>query len=228
MSNNIDTIKSKTVSNILDSIRKKIILQEYKPESMLTETELAKEFNSSRGTIREALKELSSEGLLVTLSNGRRRVVGISVKFIDDLYSMRKLLECRAVEEILKKENVGFSALAAAVDDFQKVNNDSEEGFSHERALVNSNFHRTLIEMADNIPLMKCWVTIEPLIDALANINSVHLETKNHQVDYIDTHKEIFRLLISKDSSIVDYISYHVEAAKNDTLIGLGKNGVFK
>jgi len=223
--NKNSSAKTSTVAQVLNSIRNKIILQEYKAGSSLTEIQLSNEYNASRGTIREAMRQLTNEGLIITLSNGRRQVVGITEKFIHDLYSLRKLLECKAVKEIIEMKNVGFSVLASVVEDFQRIETASEEELRIERPAINSKFHRVLFEMTDNIPLLQCWITIEPIIDALAMLNSVNLDSKNHQEDYIDTHVKILELLIANDPAIVEYIVYHVDSALRDTLAGYKKFG---
>ena len=61
--------------SIVDAIRSKIFNHEIKPGQRIVELELAKEFHTSRGPIREALRQLENEGIIVYTRN-----VGCSVK----------------------------------------------------------------------------------------------------------------------------------------------------
>ena len=55
--------------SIVDIIRKRIINRELQPGQKIVEQELAKEFQTSRAPIREALRELENEG---SASSGRK------------------------------------------------------------------------------------------------------------------------------------------------------------
>ena len=61
--------------SIVDAIRSKIFNHEIKSGQRIVELELAKEFHTSRGPIREALRQLENEGIIVYTRN-----VGCSVK----------------------------------------------------------------------------------------------------------------------------------------------------
>ena len=50
--------------NVVEAIRDKIINQELKPGERIVEMELAEEFKTSRGPVREALRQLEHEGLI--------------------------------------------------------------------------------------------------------------------------------------------------------------------
>ena len=63
--------------SIVDIIRKRIINRELQPGQKIVEQELAKEFQTSRAPIREALRELENEGLVEYVRNA-----GCSVKEI--------------------------------------------------------------------------------------------------------------------------------------------------
>jgi len=50
--------------NVVEAIRDKIINQELKPGERIVEMDLAEEFKTSRGPVREALRQLEHEGLI--------------------------------------------------------------------------------------------------------------------------------------------------------------------
>lgn len=114
--NSID--RTATVANVVDAIRNKIILQEYPAGQKLTELALSAEYKISRGSVRTALQVMENEGLIATLPNGRKLVVGITEKFVTDLYETRGMLECEAARLILAQERVDYTGLAEIVNLF--------------------------------------------------------------------------------------------------------------
>lgn len=61
------------------------------------ETRLAEELGVSRTPIREAIRQLELEGLVVSIPNRGVFVQGISKQDIDDIYTIRHLIEGQAV-----------------------------------------------------------------------------------------------------------------------------------
>ena len=91
--------------SIVDAIRSKIFNHEIKSGQRIVELELAKEFHTSRGPIREALRQLENEGIIVYTRN-----VGCSVKELSfqdsyEVYLLRTNYEvisvrfCREIPE---------------------------------------------------------------------------------------------------------------------------------
>ena len=206
--NSID--RTATVANVVDAIRNKIILQEYPAGQKLTELALSAEYKISRGSVRTALQVMENEGLIATLPNGRKLVVGITEKFVTDLYETRGMLECEA----------------ARLNLFNELESSPDEVIIASRSTHNERFHRILLEMSRNRPLLQCWNTLEPLITAFTNFNSQVLGAKTHKNFYINTHDKILEMLIAKDPAVIEYLSYHTKvAARNDTLQGLRRMG---
>ena len=55
--------------SVADAIRGKIMENRFTPGKRIVEQELADEFQTSRGPIREALRQLESEGMVVYVRN---------------------------------------------------------------------------------------------------------------------------------------------------------------
>jgi DNA-binding GntR family transcriptional regulator len=85
------------VTAIRDRLRDAILSAELSPATVATQIELAEQFGVSRTPLREALRMLELEGLIVREPNGRSRVAPMSVDAIEDLCVMRISLEAAAV-----------------------------------------------------------------------------------------------------------------------------------
>ncbi|MDW8403828.1 GntR family transcriptional regulator [Chloroflexus sp.] len=82
-----------------DMLRQAIITNKLPPQTRLLEEHLARELNISRTPLREALKALENEGFVQRLLSGGYQVAPLSVKELDNLYSIRLVLEGLAARQ---------------------------------------------------------------------------------------------------------------------------------
>jgi len=78
---------------VYESLRHAVIHGQLSPGSRLNQTELARKLDVSERTVREALTQLVSEGLVSREPYKEFRVVGLSVAEIEEIFHMRALLE---------------------------------------------------------------------------------------------------------------------------------------
>src|SRR6476620_3365951 len=84
----------------LSALRTAITSGEHEPGRHLVETELSEMLQISRGTLREALRQLEQEGLLSAGPRGRLSVRHLDAKEIRDIYSVRAALESLAARTL--------------------------------------------------------------------------------------------------------------------------------
>lgn len=207
----------------LTSIRDSIVMQHFRHGDMLIEAVLAEDIKVSRGSIRTAFQALEKEGLISTLPNGRKTVVGIDEKFIVDLYETRTLLEKAAARTCMGNTNIDFSRIAMALPLFYTLQTAEENIIFQKRAEANTLFHRAFFEAADNRSLLQCWETIEPILFSLAKFNYVTLGSQTDDDVLVQTHTTLLEMLLKKDKSILSEIQAHNEVAKIESLEGLEK-----
>jgi DNA-binding GntR family transcriptional regulator len=97
-----------------DEIKKGILDSRYAPNSLLSENQLAEELSISRTPIREALRDLSSGGLVRILPQRGIVVSDLSVQDIVEVYQLREQLEGfatrLAAERMAPEDRIGFEA----------------------------------------------------------------------------------------------------------------------
>lgn len=116
--------KSTFRQHIAERLRAAILAGELPPGSALVETTLATQFAVSRGPLREAMRELIEEGLLVTVPYTGTHVISLTVNDIHEIYSMRIALERFAFEQAWERRGDTFAPelrrrnalLTAAID----------------------------------------------------------------------------------------------------------------
>ena len=81
-----------------DRIRSAIVESRYAPGQRLIEQKIAEEFDLSRTPVREAIRRLEAEGLVVTERNRGAMVRTVAPNEVRDLYELRTRLESYAAE----------------------------------------------------------------------------------------------------------------------------------
>ena len=80
---------------VFSQLENEILNGKYQPGDSLIETKLSDELGVSRTPIREAIRQLELEGLVQAIPNKGAVVKGISPKDIEDIYTIRMLIEDR-------------------------------------------------------------------------------------------------------------------------------------
>jgi DNA-binding GntR family transcriptional regulator len=103
---------------VLDYLRQAIISGRLVPGARLVERELIEMMDVSRTVIREALRQLESEGLVATIANKGPVVRDLSANEARDLYAIREVLVGLAARLFVLNAKPGdIEVLKAALDD---------------------------------------------------------------------------------------------------------------
>jgi DNA-binding GntR family transcriptional regulator len=73
-------------------IRAKIVHGEYKSGQILKETQVSKDWNVSRTPVRDALRTLEQQQLLVRLSSGSYQVAELTIEYVGHFYDTVRIL----------------------------------------------------------------------------------------------------------------------------------------
>src|SRR3989338_6473985 len=96
---NLKVSKNRTLrESIADSVRESIMRGQLKPGLKISEPALATQFGISRTPVREAIRQLDSEGFLTVLPRRGARVASMSEKDIREFYDVKAVLESHAAE----------------------------------------------------------------------------------------------------------------------------------
>lgn len=153
---------------VADRIRNQIIAGELRPGSRLVETDLATRFGTSRGPIREALRELEREGIIITTPR-RGTVVGSMTKQdLEEVYSVREALELLALREASRKaDDATLQAMKVHLD---RIDQAIESGDTTEVIKADLEFHRAILRAAQNQRLTAAWEQLSSPIALLIRI----------------------------------------------------------
>jgi DNA-binding GntR family transcriptional regulator len=165
----------------LSALRTAITSGELEPGRHLVETELSDMLQISRGTLREALRQLEQEGLLSAGPRGRLSVRHLDSKEIRDIFAVRAALESLAVRTLceLPDRATVIASLRSAVDAMAAA----AEASLEERIESDLEFHRTLCRLTGNETLLHSWESLEGSIRMSIMFAGIERAVKNMSVD---------------------------------------------
>jgi DNA-binding GntR family transcriptional regulator len=142
-------------------LRQFILDGELEPGARLQEVELAAQLGVSRTPVREALRTLSSQGLVDLLPNRGARVVRWSVEDLEELYDLRVMLENHAVKRAASR--ITPAAIELLTDLCEQMEDRARHGTKHDLlglSELNSRFHRCIVDAADSPRLATMLATV--------------------------------------------------------------------
>jgi DNA-binding GntR family transcriptional regulator len=165
----------------LSALRTAITSGELEPGRHLVETELSDMLQISRGTLREALRQLEQEGLLSAGPRGRLSVRHLDGKEIRDIFAVRAALESLAVRSLCELPDRAsvIASLRSAVDAMAAA----AEASLEQRIESDLEFHRTLCRLTGNETLLHSWESLEGSIRMSIMFAGLERAVKNMSVD---------------------------------------------
>jgi DNA-binding GntR family transcriptional regulator len=135
-------------------LRSAVTSGEIAPGTRLVETELSAAMGISRGTLREALRQLEYEGLLEVGERGRLTVRTLTRTEVLDMFGVRAALEGLAASIVSARPDRAdlVARLHHALDALDAVS-----GSIGDMVEVDLAFHRLLCELTGNATLVRTW-----------------------------------------------------------------------
>jgi DNA-binding GntR family transcriptional regulator len=180
----------------LEQIKKAIFCGELKPGDRVVETELADAMGISRFPIREAIRHLEEDGIVVSVPFKGVYVPELSLEDLKEIYLIRGALEDLALTILMEKIN------AEDINKLEAVVKDMEHKSRQEGANVISEdmrFHRTICELSGYPRLLKMWLTLHDQI-----MLSIALERQSYDNwdSLIQTHYPLMEALKQRDAKL--------------------------
>ncbi|MEC0233520.1 GntR family transcriptional regulator [Paenibacillus kribbensis] len=179
-------------------IKKMILDGVFKPGERIVESKLAKEMNLSRTPIREAIRVLENEGLVVIDEKSRIIVYNPTVKDVEDVYQCRMALESLAVK--LSVQRASDQEMAEIEKVLELCNNKIEQREYDKDEVIDLNFqfHNLIIHYSANDLLQKHLNSIKSRLHLYRILN--FQGDDRAQIIY-NEHKKIFDYMKEKNET---------------------------
>lgn len=129
-----------------------------KPGEKVTELKLSREMGTSRAPVREALRLLESQGLIVSHPRRGFYVHAYDAKELEDIYDLRICLELHAAERAL--ERMGRDDVARLEDQVALLHRLGAAGAARDQVAADYAFHRMICEIAGNERIVRLFDTL--------------------------------------------------------------------
>lgn len=177
-------------------LRHRIITKQLKPGQRLPEVNIAVQMGVSRTPVREALRRLASEGLVIIIPNSGARLAAPTEKEIRDTFLVREQLECLAIG--LAAERIGDRHLRRLEETLLEEARAIDERNLEAYLEVNEAFHKAVADASGN------RVLAEYVENILARTNAYFVFFdpfyQEETTPTIDSHKEILMALRIHDA----------------------------
>ena len=180
---------------ILETIRDAIMSGGLKPGEKVAEPELAERFGISRTPIREAFRQLESEGYLSVIPRKGAVVASFSPRDVEEFYAIKSILEGyaarKACEKLTPKELEKLSAIN------EKLRKLATDGDIKHFFKIHNDFHDLFIRAASNDKLHEM---ISGLLKKFQRLRVASLSKPGRMQVSVDEHEKIIEAFRNKDA----------------------------
>ncbi|WP_225079716.1 aspartate/glutamate racemase family protein [Streptomyces sp. CoT10] len=202
---------------VRDEIRSRISDGRYPAGARLVEQRLADEYGTSRIPVREALRMLESEGLVVTVPRRGVVVASLSRADLEHLYNLRESLEAMAFRLAAARATPGEVRSLHRL--LERMRAAVEGGDHREVVAVNTQFHSQVVEMAGNPYLGTALQPVDGRLRVMIGINH----------DYgrqFAEHEALIKAISDGDADRAAALAAaHVDASRHSTLDRYDEHG---
>ncbi|HKK96001.1 MAG TPA: GntR family transcriptional regulator [Anaerovoracaceae bacterium] len=207
---NDETSNQPLSNNLFCMIRKDILSGKLKSNSKLTEQSICEQYNVSRTPVREALRQLETEGLIENIPNRGAFVIGLNNRDISDMFELRRITEVQAIEwAITRMQNDTIDSLEETFEfmEFYTLKNDTDKVLS-----INSTFHSILYKATGNKMLEQMLTSYQIY---LKDTSPVTLITDDYLTTILAEHKAIFEAVKNRNVAAgKKAMDYHMQQTK--------------
>ena len=194
-------MKTLTVTeNIIQHLRVDIITGELLPGQKLNEIMLCTKLNVSSAPLREAFRLLEKERLVENIPRKGCYVSEISTEDCCQIYKVREMMECFAVDLIKEKKIRDLSEVETSLEIYSDLHF-PEKATTYEKFVFVKkiyNFHFQLVEAAGNAELNRLYYEMFPKLARYQYLYMYNYEPALVS-EYGGEHKEILHHIASGD-----------------------------
>ncbi|MBE3574753.1 MAG: GntR family transcriptional regulator [Firmicutes bacterium] len=195
---------------VFESLRQAIMTGQLRPGERLMEVQLANELGVSRTPVREAIRKLELEGLVVMIPRKGAYVSRMSTRDIQEVFEIRATLEglaaTLAVERATEQELDELQALLGRIAECI-ARNDVKTMVE-----VDTEFHRQLFQCAHNSRLVQI---MQNLREYVQRFRSTSLAYPGRMKVALDEHRQVVQAIRRRDREQAQALAYwHIVSAE--------------
>lgn len=191
-----------------EHIKKKIMMCEYAPNQLLSESVLQEELGCSRTPVREAIRRLEQEGLATVLPKRGIIVSGFSISDVNAIFEVRMLVEPYALLQYGK--NLDREEMRRFLERFQRYR---EEELPFDFYQLDDEYHEFLISCLPNEYLHDLYGRIQTQNARLRVMSGLLIDSRIDRT--MLEHEEIARICLDRDwPQAAEKMKWHLECSR--------------
>lgn len=203
---------------VFNTLRQAILKGELKPGERLMEIALAERLGVSRTPIREAMRKLELEGLVVMIPRRGAQVANITEKDLNDVLEVRIALENMAIEKActhMTEEEM--SRLWIAAKTFERT---AAEGNLVKMAEADVVFHEIIYQASDNKRLLQ---VLNNLREQIYRYRVEYLKEEETRNLLVKEHEALTNAIKARDVKQAQEIAFqHIENQRKGIIKSIG------
>lgn len=192
---------------VFNTLRQAILRGELKPGERLMEIQLANKLGVSRTPIREAIRKLELEGLVLMIPRRGAEVAEITEKSLRDVLEVRGALEELAVKLACQKiTDAEIAELRLAEKEFEQA---LKSGDVTIYAEADVKFHDVIYRATDNQRLIQLLFNLR---EQMYRYRVEYLKREEVHENLLVEHKRIIETIATRDmDAAVDAVCQHID-----------------
>ncbi len=193
---------------VFKTLRQGILTGELKPGERLLEMHLAQRLGVSRTPIREAMRKLELEGLVIMVPRRGAEVANISSKSLKDVLEVRVALDSLAASLACERiTQEGLDELHRACEEFAKTTREKELDAT-KIAKADVALHDVIVRATGNERLQQM---ISNLSEQMYRYRFEYIKDASYHARLIEEHERIYEYIRLRDKEkAVDEITNHI------------------
>lgn len=193
---------------VFNTLRQAILRGEFKPGERLMEIQLANKLGVSRTPIREAIRKLELEGLVLMIPRKGAEVADISEKSLLDVLEVRRALEELAVKRVCDK------ITEAEIEELKAAGREFEETLACNDVTVfaeaDVKFHDIIYRITDNERLIQL---LHSLREQMYRYRVEYLRQEDVHDKLLKEHEQIIATIEKRDKEkATEAVCRHIDS----------------
>ena len=187
---------------VYEILRDEICRGVYPPGTRLQEMDLTEHLNVSRSPVREALRQLVSDGLLLEIPNKGVYVKEFTVKDIEEIFDLRVLLESYSIHH--SAGHVTSSRLERLLRILADLESSFENGDLEAYTASDEKLHTQMVRLADNSLVNDTYERVRSMNQQFRVLS---LMSPKRFRESLDEHRTIIHSLAIGDIKTADSVN---------------------
>ncbi len=191
---------------VFNTLRQEILTGKLKPGERLMEIHLANKLGVSRTPIREAIRKLELEGLVIMIPRRGAEVAQITLKSLQDVMEVRRALDVLAIE--LACERMGQAELDSIYQACENFKSAVRNGDTRLLAEADVAFHDKIVLSTGNTRLIQL---VSNLSEQMYRYRFEYLKDVSSHGILQQEHLEMYHSILKKDKiTAADVVRKHI------------------